>query len=162
MFESELSNFDIERINLNALLFRCGYLTLVKEEMQGSRTFYTLDYPNHEVRFSLNEELLRVVSDLTEVSERGKTLAGLLESNDFEGLERELKAFFAGIPYQITPPLRGSRRDKGVDKQSLRWGDAEAVKSGASRPPPNQSSPCGSPSSTPPQEWCCLADSDPA
>ena len=111
MFESELSNFDIERINLNALLFQCGYLTIVKEEMQGSRTFYTLDYPNHEVRLSLNEELLRVVGDLTEVSERGKTLAGLLESNDFEGFERELKAFFAGIPYQITPPLRGSDVD---------------------------------------------------
>ena len=108
MFESELSNFDIERIDLNALLFQCGYLTIVKEEMQGSRTFYTLDYPNHEVRLSLNEELLRVVSDLTEVSERGKTLAGLLESNDFEGFERELKAFFAGIPYQITSPVRGS------------------------------------------------------
>ena len=107
MFESELSNFDIERINLNALLFQCGYLTIVKEEMQGSRTFYTLDYPNHEVRLSLNEELLRVVSDLTEASDRGKTLARLLEANDFEGFERELKAFFAGIPYQHHSPLEG-------------------------------------------------------
>ena len=151
IFDRDLSNFDIERIHLNALLFQCGYLTLVKEEMQGSRTFYTLDYPNHEVRLSLNGELLEVAGDLAEVSERGKALAGLLESNDFEGFERELKAFFAGIPYQITPPLRGSRRDKGASPQSLRWGEAEAVKSGASRPPTESAVAFGSASSTPPQ-----------
>ena len=100
IFDRELSNFDIERINLNALLFQCGYLTIVKEEMQGSSIFYTLDYPNHEVRLSLNGELLEVVGDLAEVSERGKALVRLLESNDFEGFERQLKAFFASMPYQ--------------------------------------------------------------
>ena len=96
IFNRELSNFDIERINLNALLFQCGYLTIVKKERQGSRTFYNLDYPNHEVQLSLNEELLESVGDLAEVSERGKALVALLESNDFEGFERELKAFFCG------------------------------------------------------------------
>ena len=151
IFNRELSNFDIERINLNALLFQCGYLTIVKKERQGSRTFYTLDYPNHEVRLSLNEELLESVGDLAQVSERGKALVALLESNDFEGFERELKAFFAGMPYQITSPLRGSWRDKGPDKQSLQWGDAEAVKSGASRPPTESVFAFGSTSSTPPQ-----------
>ena len=151
IFDRELSNFDIERIHLNALLFQCGYLTIVKESRQGSRTFYNLDYPNHEVRLSLNGELLEVVGDLAEVSERGKALVRLLETNDFDGFERELQAFFAGMPYQITPPLMGSRRDKGPDKQSLRWGEAEAVKSGASRPPTESAVAFGSSSSTPPQ-----------
>ena len=88
--------------------------------MQGSRTLYTLDYPNHEVRLSLNEELLEAVGDLMQVSEWGKALAELLDSNDFNGFERELKAFFAGMPHQITPPLRWSRRDKDASPQARR------------------------------------------
>ena len=108
MFDRDLSGFDLELINVNALLFQCGYLTIVKKETRYSRSFYTLDYPNHEVRLSLNEELLGAVGGLVEVSERGERLIELLDSNDFEGFERELKALFAGIPYQITPPLRGS------------------------------------------------------
>ena len=107
IFDRDLSGFDLERINVNALLFQCGYLTIVKKETRYSRSFYTLDYPNHEVRLSLNEELLGAVCDPVEVSQRGERLIELLDSNDFEGFERELKALFAGIPYQITPPQGG-------------------------------------------------------
>ena len=151
MFDRDLSGFDLERINVNALLFQCGYLTIVKKETRHSRSFYTLDYPNHEVRLSLNEELLGAVGDLVEVSQRGQTLVECLDSNDFEGFERELRALFAGIPYQITPPLRGSRRDQGMSPPSRRWGDAEAARSGASRPPTESAVAFGSASSTPPQ-----------
>ena len=91
MFDRDLSGFDLERINVNALLFQCGYLTIVKKETRYSRSFYTLDYPNHEVRLSLNEELLGAVGDLVEVSQRGERLIELLDSNDFEGVEQELK-----------------------------------------------------------------------
>ena len=112
MFDRDLSGFDLERIHVNALLFQCGYLTIVKKETRYSRSFYTLDYPNHEVRLSLNEELLGAVGDLVEVSQRGEALVELLECNDFDGFERELKALFAGIPYQITPPQ--GRSDVGV------------------------------------------------
>ena len=62
-----------------------------------------------------------------------------------------LHELFAGIPYSFTPPLRGSRRDKDASPQSLRWGDAEAVGSGASRPPTESAVAFGSSSSTPPQ-----------
>ena len=61
LYDSELSSFDIEDISIKALLFQCGYLTIVDEKIRGSRLFYTLDYPNHEVRLSLNEELLKVI-----------------------------------------------------------------------------------------------------
>ena len=151
MFDRDLSGFDLERINVNALLFQCGYLAIVKKEIRYSRSFYTLDYPNHEVRLSLNEELLGAVGDLVEVSQRGEALIELLDSNDFEGFERELRALFAGIPYSFTPPLRGSRRDQGMSPQSLRWGEAEAARSGASRPPTESAVAFGSASSTPPQ-----------
>ena len=70
--DRDLSNFDIESIHLNALLFQCGYLTLVKGRDAGFKHLLYADYPNHEVRLSLNGELLEVVGDLAEVSERGK------------------------------------------------------------------------------------------
>ncbi len=101
MYRSDLSTFEVERVNLNALLFQCGYLTLVDEEDRPEGIFYTLDYPNHEVRLSLNRQLLEAVTgDVVRVSEYGRALLALLDGNDFAGFERELQAFFAGIPYQ--------------------------------------------------------------
>ncbi len=101
MYRSDLSTFEVERVNLNALLFQCGYLTLVDEENRPEGIFYTLDYPNHEVRLSLNRQLLEAITgDVVRVSEYGRALIALLDGNDFAGFERELQAFFAGIPYQ--------------------------------------------------------------
>ena len=153
MYKGDLSTFDLEKVNLNALLFQCGYLTIAGEQVRDGDVYFTLDYPNREVRLSLNRELMAAVSgtSTTEVLKRGRTLVQLLVDNDFAGLQEELKALFAGIPYSFTAPFRGSRRDTGVDKQSLRWGDGEAVGSGASRPPTESAVAFGSASSTPPQ-----------
>ena len=48
-------------------------------------------------------------------------------------------------------PLEGESAGQGRSPQSLRWGDAEAVGPGASRPPTESAFACGSTSSTPPQ-----------
>ena len=116
MYEGDLSTFDLEKVNLNALLFQCGYLTIAGEEVRDGDVYFTLDYPNREVRLSLNRQLLAVFSgtSITEVLQRGRTLVRLLVDNDFNGLQEELKALFAGIPYSFTAPLRGGRRDKGA------------------------------------------------
>ncbi len=101
MSRRNLSTFEVGRVNLNALLFQCGYLTIVEEEVRPEGILFTLDYPNHEVRLSLNQELLDAATgDLEKASEDGRALIALLDANDFAGFERELQAFFAGIPYQ--------------------------------------------------------------
>ena len=153
MYKGDLSTFDLEKVNLNALLFQCGYLTIAGEQVRDGDVYFTLDYPNREVCLSLNRELMAAVSgtSTTEVLKRGRTLVQLLVDNDFAGLQEELKALFAGIPYSFTAPFRGSRWDTGVDKQSLQWGDGEAVGSGASRPPTESAVAFGLASSTPPQ-----------
>ena len=56
--EELVSTFDIGNISIDALLFQTGYLTIVEREQDGVQTFYTLDYPNLEVRQSLNQGLL--------------------------------------------------------------------------------------------------------
>ncbi len=99
LYGKELSNFDVERVNLNALLFQCGYLTIADRQVRGSRVYYPLKYPNHEVRLSLNEELVETVTGkLKEASDRGEELIRLLQVNDFDGFAAELRSFYANVP----------------------------------------------------------------
>ena len=97
----QLSKFDVGNIGIDALLFQTGYLTITGKERDGAQTFYTLDYPNLEVRQSLNQGLLDYLGqEGREVSNSGKELVTLLVANDFDGFADYLRSFFAGIPYQ--------------------------------------------------------------
>ena len=99
--EELVSTFDIGNISIDALLFQTGYLTIVEREQDGVQTFYTLDYPNLEVRQSLNQGLLiHLGRSGKEVSKQGKELSRLLAINDFDGFADCLRSFLAGIPYQ--------------------------------------------------------------
>ncbi len=98
--EALVSTFDVGDIGVDALLFQTGYLTIVDESREGVETLYTLDYPNFEVRQSLNKGLLMYVTRQgREAVDRGKTLLRLLEANDFEGFGEQLRSFLAGVPY---------------------------------------------------------------
>ena len=99
MDKSELSNFKLEEISTNALLFQCGYLTIINHEVGPEGINYTLEYPNHEVRLSLNKQLLGAVSgNFTRVKKRAKSMARFLAGNDFEEFAVELSSFFSDIP----------------------------------------------------------------
>ena len=99
--EELVSTFDVENITIDALLFQTGYLTITGLERDGPQTFYTLNYPNFEVRYSLNHGLLGFLGRQgKEVSDQGKELGRLLIANDFDGFADCLRSFFAGIPYQ--------------------------------------------------------------
>ena len=96
-----LSTFDVDDIATEALLFQTGYLTIIDEEDLGGEPVYRLDYPNREVRQSLNRSLLRyLVRDATRQRANSTRLYRLLEANDFAGLETLFHAFFASIPYE--------------------------------------------------------------
>ena len=97
----QLSKFDIEDIGMEALLFQTGYLTITAEESRGPRTLYTLDYPNFEVLQSLNDGLLGYITGPENgFANQGDELGHLLAANDFDGFADQLRAFFAGIPFQ--------------------------------------------------------------
>ena len=96
-----LSAFDVDEMATEALLFQTGYLTIAGEEDFDGETLYRLEYPNREVRQSLNGSLLRAMTP--EGSHRTKDhlrLRQLLRENDFDGLDALFRSFFAGIPYQ--------------------------------------------------------------
>jgi len=99
--EALLSSFDVGDIAVEALLFQTGYLTICEERRLGGRTFYRLDYPNREVRQSLNESLLGyLVRNPSRREVNSIRLYELLRVNDFDGLRVLFEAFYASIPYE--------------------------------------------------------------
>lgn len=96
-----LSAFDIEHIGTEALLFQTGYLTISSQQELGGLAVYQLDYPNREVRQSLNRVLLRrLVQNDTHQLSNSIRLQQLLENGDTRNLKEVFHAFFAGIPYE--------------------------------------------------------------
>ena len=96
-----LSRFDVDDIDLRALMFQTGYLTIAGEERRGPDTFFTLEYPNLEVRHSFNQDMLAHLGhEEYEVSKQGHALLELLQSNDFDAFAGQLQALLAGLPHQ--------------------------------------------------------------
>ncbi len=97
---SLVSKFDVNDIGIEALLFQTGYLTIAEEWREGHRTSCRLDYPNLEVKLSLNDELLAHLGSGRLPLDEGRSLRGLLEANDFAGFAERLRSYLSGIPYQ--------------------------------------------------------------
>ena len=96
-----LSTFDVDDITTEGLLFQTGYLTIKDVEDLDGKSLYRLDYPNREVRQSLNESLLRAMApDTARQVAQDSRLHQVLKANDFIGLEALFRAFFASIPYE--------------------------------------------------------------
>ncbi len=95
-----LSAFDVDDISTEALLFQTGYLTIVGEEAADGGSLYRLDYPNYEVKFSLNKRLLRAMAPTTgQEATRQAELARLTAEDDPEKVRALFEAFFASVPH---------------------------------------------------------------
>ena len=98
--EALLSVFDVEQISTEALLFQTGYLTIDSVRQLGSMTQFTLRYPNHEVRSSLNEAMLyALTAQSSEYATQAGYLYDLLTENNFAQMQTLFTAFFASIPH---------------------------------------------------------------
>ena len=96
-----VSKFDVGDIGIEALLFQTGYLTIAEELAIAEDALYRLDYPNREVRVSLNRGLLAWLGTKgTDAWQRGREICALLEAHDFAGFRGTLRAWLSGIPYQ--------------------------------------------------------------
>lgn len=94
-----LGNFDIDKMEIETLLFQTGYLTITEIRQLGQLTQYQLGYPNYEVKTSLNDSLLSYLTDEFSVKESKKTeLYDLLCLNDINSLQKLFHAFYASIP----------------------------------------------------------------
>ena len=98
-----LSKLDVGDMDLHALMFQTGYLTIAGEERIEGRTLYRLEYPNREVRQSFNEGLLGLLDrdrGDEEFLTQARVLLSRLGSNDFEGFADDLQSYMAGLPHQ--------------------------------------------------------------
>lgn len=94
-----LSQFDVNEISSDALLFQTGYLTIqkIEEPILGVRQF-TLGLPNREVESGLNEALLPVLG-VRDIPKNQRALLDTLLHHDLTKLEIHLKSLFAALPH---------------------------------------------------------------
>ncbi|WP_459936171.1 ATP-binding protein [Desulfonatronum parangueonense] len=97
--EKLLGSFDVERIDVETLLFQTGYLSIkTVRQVAGTRRF-TLGYPNLEVKQSLTDALLPHLTGVLAASEAAKFAAyDALAESDLDGLRDVFHAFFSSIP----------------------------------------------------------------
>ena len=94
-----LSQFDVDQISTEALMFQSGYLTIhqVREPMVGYWQ-YTLGFPNREVKTSLNHALLPALGVQDGPLQR-RHLYDCIKTHDLNALEAHLKALYAALPH---------------------------------------------------------------
>ncbi|MEM9886643.1 MAG: AAA family ATPase [Bacteroidota bacterium] len=98
--DTTLAAYDLENFNMTSLLFQTGYLT-IKDVFQDS--IFTLDYPNQEVKLSLEEYLLNAFrhDDFEKGKIKALELSRALQQHDYENFTNIINATFATIPYQL-------------------------------------------------------------
>jgi len=94
--EGVFSTYEIEDLDIRALLFQTGYLTIKDYDFRRNR--YTLGYPNKEVKYSFLENLLKnFIGKKTE--NRYIKIGEYLETGEVDELIEVIKSIFASIPY---------------------------------------------------------------
>ncbi len=98
--ELHFSSFDIDSISVENLLFQTGYLTIDTVKQMGGNTFYSLCYPNREVKQSLTDGILNLLTKLITPKESTKlALFNSLEQGNISNLKTIFHSFFASIPH---------------------------------------------------------------
>jgi hypothetical protein len=98
--EETLNAFDVDRIDIVALLWQTGYLTFDRENRVFNRISYKMKVPNIEVQNSLNALFLDYLTDLRGMkTEQQDNTAMALYEGDMQRVESVLRRLFASIPY---------------------------------------------------------------
>jgi len=98
--ESTLSDIsDIRRINLAALMFQAGYLTIVDYHQEDKA--YKLDFPNNEVKEAFFNSLIQDVAELEplDITRSAVALRKSLDTLNLDAFIKGLNAHLAKIPY---------------------------------------------------------------
>ncbi|GHT91824.1 ATPase AAA [Spirochaetia bacterium] len=97
----DFQRFDVENMEAVPVLYQSGYLTIVDYDDEFSE--YFLDYPNEEVSTSFSKSLMEHFIHVpgTDVRALLKTLPRALIQGDVDGALNAIKAFLAGVPYDI-------------------------------------------------------------
>ncbi|MBN1970073.1 MAG: AAA family ATPase [Candidatus Delongbacteria bacterium] len=104
----EVKAYDIENLQIEALLFQTGYLT-IKDTFNLGRKLL-LSFPNSEVSEGFNKQLLSSISEDKVKSVLIFSLQDQLFNLDFDNFFKTIKTLFASVAYNIIP-----RKDDIID-----------------------------------------------
>ena len=100
--ESLLSNINtFERIDLSALMFQTGYLTI--KDYEEKQNAYFLDFPNKEVHDAFFDSLLQEFAEINpfQVSDKGDEVRKSLEDFDVPAFVHVMNSHFAKMSYHL-------------------------------------------------------------
>lgn len=97
LHEHSFTTYDLENLRLEALLFQTGYITIIDYD----GIFYSLSYPNQEVKASFADY---VYSELVEIrspslKDRYRLLAVFLQQQKLDEFIEVVNSILASIPY---------------------------------------------------------------
>ncbi len=96
-----LDSFDVDHIDLVALLWQTGYLTFAEKIDKFGSVLYKLKVPNREIQLSLNALFIDYLTNQkNEKLEFRSRLFDALHAGDLTLFQQALFQVFAGIPYQ--------------------------------------------------------------
>ena len=96
-----LDTFDVDHIDIVALLWQTGYLTFAEKFTRRDKILYRLKIPNKEIQLSLNELFIDYLTDQRHEKMRVQNaLYDSLYDNDLETFRKTLCGLFCSIPYQ--------------------------------------------------------------
>ncbi len=113
--QQDFSSYEVDNMNMNALLFQTGYLTIkeIKKYPDNDLKQYVLSYPNEEVRNSFNYSIFRNITNDSTVGVFNQIkIVTLLVKNDLDGFFNHLKAVFGSIPSNIIPNETSTNHEK--------------------------------------------------
>ncbi len=95
-----LNAFDVDNIDLVALLWQTGYLTFDKKIEFAGGMQYKMRIPNFEIQASLNSLFADYLTNIkAEKSKKQLSLYQNILDNDFNSFKETLTSLFASIPY---------------------------------------------------------------
>ncbi|MCP5053576.1 MAG: ATP-binding protein, partial [bacterium] len=96
-------SYDIDNLEIVPLLFQTGYLTVKEVTYSDVKPFYTLSYPNLEVKESFLQHLLAgyTTQGTAVLENKVLELAAYIKARNLEEFFTGIKSIFAGIPSHI-------------------------------------------------------------
>jgi len=96
-------SYNLENLNIFALLFQTGYLTISQIDKKGRTPQYILNYPNVEVKEAFITYLFAnfTKNGLEAIQPAAEDLRTYLQTDNLDGFMNLIKALFAKIPYPL-------------------------------------------------------------
>ncbi len=98
--ESLLNKFDVEEIEIEAIMFQSGYLTIKDYKVSENGVLFELGFPNKEVRVSFNRDILyNLVKQKSRVNVIAEKIIEILKIEKIEELKEQIEILISAISY---------------------------------------------------------------